>query len=46
MQNKTDAVPTIKMFISLIENQFEIHIKTLRSDNGGEFFNNQLRDFF
>lgn len=35
-----------KCFFSLIENQFRTTIKRFRSDNGGEFFNNQLKSFF
>ncbi|KAH9805863.1 retrovirus-related pol polyprotein from transposon RE1 [Citrus sinensis] len=34
---KSDALTTFKHFKSLVEKQFNLHIKTLQSDMGGEF---------
>ena len=32
-------------FIRLIENQTNMRVKKIRTDNGGEYLNDQLRDF-
>jgi GAG-pre-integrase domain/Integrase core domain len=42
-----DEVPYVfKTFFKMVRNQFGKMIKYLRSDNGGEFVNKVLRDFF
>ncbi|KAL2240118.1 UNVERIFIED_CONTAM: Retrovirus-related Pol polyprotein from transposon RE2 [Sesamum indicum] len=39
LRQKSQVPVTLKHFCSLISNQFKHSIKTLRSDNGSEFFN-------
>ena len=43
---KSNALHTIKAFISLIENQFQTRLKTIRSDNGLEFSSTEATCFF
>ena len=43
---KSNALCTIKAFISLIENQFHTKLKTIRSDNGLEFSSTEATCFF
>lgn len=44
LKKKSDAAETFKTFVQLVENQKGdgFHIKQLRSDNGGEYINNEL----
>lgn len=42
----SNALQTIKAFVILIENQFNIRIKIIRSDNGLEFTNTKANLFF
>ncbi|KAI9162373.1 hypothetical protein LWI28_026651 [Acer negundo] len=44
MRHKTEAHSLLNKFFSFVQTQFESHIKTFRSDNGGEFIS--LRSFF
>ncbi|XP_074299906.1 uncharacterized protein LOC141631085 [Silene latifolia] len=46
IQNKTQVPSFIKGFVAYVENQFSTSIKTIRSDNGSEFFQVQCKDFF
>lgn len=38
-------VECIKEFLAYVLNQFSVHVKKIRSDNGKEFLNNELRIF-
>ncbi|XP_019226597.1 PREDICTED: uncharacterized protein LOC109208047 [Nicotiana attenuata] len=41
---KSEAVVEIKQFITMVQNQYGIVIKMIRSDNGSEFFNAQCSE--
>lgn len=43
---KSNALQTIKAFVSLIENQFQTKLKDIRSDNGLEFTSSEAVQFF
>ncbi|XP_047255618.1 uncharacterized protein LOC107847814 isoform X1 [Capsicum annuum] len=43
---KSEAIVVIKTFISMIRTQFEIVVKTIRSDNRTEFINSQCKTLF
>jgi len=43
---KSNTLQTIKSFISLVENQFKITVKSIRTDNGTEFTNNETFMYF
>jgi len=42
MKTKVETHTDLQNFINLIENQFNIHLKVLRSDNGYEFLMTDL----
>lgn len=46
LQLKSETIVAIKNFFVLIKNQFGHIIKTIRSDNGTEFFNYQCKELF
>lgn len=46
LKNKDEAVRNIKIFISKVERDKGLKIKRFRSDNGLEYCNKELRDFF
>ena len=46
MQHKSQSRHYIQTFISLIKTQHNTHIKRIRTDNGLEFFHNELPPFF
>ncbi|XP_070035124.1 uncharacterized protein [Nicotiana tomentosiformis] len=43
---KSNTFHAIKDFLSMIENQFGTSVKTIRSDNGLEFVNNETMTYF
>ena len=43
MENKDEVFNNFKEFKALIKNHTENKIKTLRSDNGGEFTSNEIQ---
>ena len=45
LKEKSAAVSTFKNFYSMVKTQFNSKIKILRTDNGREFFNNNLSSF-
>ena len=45
LTKKDKVFESFKELKALIENHYEKKIKTLRSDNGGEFISNELNDF-
>lgn len=46
LQQKSQAVSKIKEFVAMVENQFNRKLKIFRSDGGGEFTSNELKQFF
>jgi transposase InsO family protein len=46
MLKKSHTVSNIKTFCSYAQNHFNKQIKTIRSDNGTEFINSSLTEFF
>ena len=46
LKEKSDAEAVFKNFYNMVQTQFQTQIKIFRSDNGKEFFNNVLGDFF
>ncbi|KAL3376951.1 hypothetical protein AABB24_003396 [Solanum stoloniferum] len=46
LRYKSEVVNFISAFINLVKTQFSATIKTIRSDNGLEFFNNQCHTIF
>ena len=46
LKNKSEVFKKFKEFKSLIENQSEKRIKTLRSDNGGEYTSKEFQAFY
>lgn len=46
MKSKSKTIPIIKQFHTLIKNQFQTSIKQFHSDNGKEFVNTELHQFF
>jgi len=45
LKEKSDTASTFKNFYKMIKNQFQTHIKILRTDNGREYFNKIMGDF-
>lgn len=43
---KSDVVVCLKQFLALINTQFDVTVKVLRSDNGSEFFNSECNNLF
>ena len=46
LHDKSEVESVFKSFYSMIKTQYHENIKILRSDNGTEFFNNELNRFF
>ena len=46
LKYKSDCLLHLKVFVNLIQNQFNTTIKIMRSDNGLEFLNSQCTSFF
>jgi histone deacetylase 1/2 len=46
LRHKSDTVSTIQHFYAYVLNQFHLSIQCVQCDNGSEFVNNTLRDFF
>lgn len=46
LRSKSDVFSTIRHLYSLILNQFHMFIQCIQCDNGREFDNNNLRNFF
>jgi hypothetical protein len=45
LRNKSEAFEKFKSFKALVENETDLKIKCLRSDNGGEFTSNEFEEF-
>ena len=46
LKRKDEVTEVFKSFYTMVQNQFGKGIKFFRSDNGGEFVNQVLREFF
>ena len=46
LKDKSDAESVFKKFYTMVQTQFQTQIKIFRSDNGKEFFNHVLGNFF
>lgn len=46
LKEKSETIKCIKQFVNFIENQTETRVKMFVSDNGTEFVNQSLREFF
>jgi hypothetical protein len=45
LQDKSEAKGIVKKFIRRVQNEFELKVKNIRSDNGSEFRNTQVEEF-
>ncbi|KAK1419961.1 hypothetical protein QVD17_29426 [Tagetes erecta] len=45
LKHKSEVFDKFTMFYNMIQTQFKTNIQTLRSDNGGEFINNHMKQF-
>jgi len=45
LKHKKDVLPVFQKFITLIQTQFSMGIKTLRYDNGGKYISQEFRQF-
>jgi hypothetical protein len=45
LRKKSEVFDKFKEFKALVENQIEKKIKVLRTDNGGEFYKNEIEEF-
>jgi transposase InsO family protein len=45
LHDKSEAKGVIKKFIRRVQNEFELKVKNIRSDNGSEFRNTQVEEF-
>jgi transposase InsO family protein len=45
LQDKSEAKGIVKKFIRTVQNEFELKVKNIRSDNGSEFRNTQVEEF-
>ena len=46
LKGKSDVCQAVKNFVLMVQNQFQTNIQVFRSDNGKEYFNTILGDFF
>jgi hypothetical protein len=46
LRNKSEAFENFKVYKKMVENQMDLKIKCLRSNNGGEFTSKEFMDFF
>lgn len=46
LKHKSEVFEKFTLFFSMVQTQFHTSIKVLRSDNGGEFVNNEMTTFF
>jgi transposase InsO family protein len=45
LQKKSEAQGIFKKFIKRVQNEYELKIKNVRSDNGSEFWNTNIEEF-
>ncbi|CAL9021129.1 unnamed protein product, partial [Prunus brigantina] len=46
LKNKSDVSSIFPIFHNMIQTQFHVPVQVVRSDNGGEYLNSDLRTFF
>ncbi|KAK1414482.1 hypothetical protein QVD17_30227 [Tagetes erecta] len=46
IRNKSEASECLINFHNMVKTQFSKHIKRIRSDNGGEYTSNRMKDFY
>ncbi|XP_070014782.1 uncharacterized protein [Nicotiana sylvestris] len=46
LQSKSEVMVVLKNFFLMVKNKFGVTVKTLRSDNGTEFFNSNCNELF
>ncbi|XP_021815963.1 uncharacterized protein LOC110758410 [Prunus avium] len=46
MKNKHDVASILPNFCAIVSTQFHAHVKVFRTDNGGEYVNHTLNQFF
>lgn len=44
MNSKDECNVALRYFIALVKNKFSCNVKTLRSNNGGEFMNHKVKE--
>jgi transposase InsO family protein len=45
LQDKSETQSTLKRFLRRAQNEFELNVKKIRSDNGSEFKNLQVEEY-
>jgi hypothetical protein len=45
LQDKSKTQETLKCFLRWAQNEFELKVKKIRSDNGSEFKNHQVEQY-
>jgi transposase InsO family protein len=45
LKNKSEAFENFKIYKEMVENEMDLEIKCLRSDNGGEFTSKEFMDY-
>jgi hypothetical protein len=45
LRKKSEAFENFKVYKEMVENEMDLKMKCLRSDNGGEFTSNKFMDF-
>jgi hypothetical protein len=45
LQDKSETQGTLKCFLRRAQNEFELNVKKIRSDNGSEFKNLQVEEY-
>ena len=46
MRHKSDVRNVLPIFYNMVQTQFSLPVKVIRSDNGGEYLNSELLNFF
>jgi hypothetical protein len=46
LKQKSDAIAILKNFITMCERQYDVKVMRIRTDNGGEYVNKDLENFF
>ena len=46
LKNKSEAFESFKIYKEMVENEMDSRIKSLRSDNGGEFTSKEFMDYY
>ena len=46
LPSKAEVIPTVKRIITMLETQSGQKLRKVRTDRGGEYLNNELKDFY